>query len=735
MRRVCIVAGVVYLMGTVLLRNAIAGPQLSLDPKSLPGVIVDDTQAEVTGTWSHSTHVAPYIGEGYLHDENKDKGTKTARYTAELPKSGNYQVSVSYTTGATRASNVPIKITTADGEQSLTLNQRRPLSKENPFMSLGVFRFSADKKAVLEISNTETNGHVIADAVQFLPAAEDVALGPNKLAGEPLADALKTNKSVLPEIKPSGVTKKDATKKDPLQVASVIPSSEIKPPTTEAHVPKHPVKKITSADLDALLDKELKGQPQAELTSDEQFLRRVTLDLIGRQPTAGELSAFIAEKAADKRSQTIDRLLSSDDFGRNWANYWSDVISHRVQPPELTFMTYTPLKEWLAKELNAGTPWHTIVTNMLTATGTVKDNPAATFVAYHQSNAVNLAGETTRIFLSIQIHCAECHDHPFDNWKQVQFHQMAAFFARGKTKMPQNESLGAQLLENDKGEQKNPKTGKVMEPVVLTGDIVVPGVSDAERRAALAHWVTHPDNPWFDKAFTNRVWARLMGRGFCEPVDNIGELQEHLLGDVHQAVADHFTATENDIKDLYRLILNSRAYQRQLPSQDEMKKIQFAAAKTAKLRGDEVFASLTTAIDLPNFTPPKMAATGAVRFPPPPKSTRDLVVDAFDFDPSFPPEMISRTMAQAMWLMNNQQLQAQINAKPDSGTLLAKLLTSESDDRAVIAKLFERVLARKPSEKESEIALEHVTQIKDRGAAFEDVLWSLVNGTEFTTKP
>src|SRR5581483_4956224 len=141
------------------------------------------------------------------------------------------------------------------------------------------------------------------------------------------------------------------------------------------------------------------------------------------------------------------------------------------------------------------------------------------------------------------------------------------------------------------------------------------------------------------------------------------------------------------------------------------------------LRGDEVFESLVTAISLPNVTPEAVKPTAAIRFPPPPKSTRDIVAEAFGFDPSLPQDEVFRTMGQAMLLMNNEQLQAQINAKPESGTMLAKLLEQEPNDRAVVERLFQLLLARKPTAKEAEITLQHVREVQQRGPAFEDVLW------------
>ena len=193
-------------------------------------------------------------------------------------------------------------------------------------------------------------------------------------------------------------------------------------------------------------------------------------------------------------------------------------------------------------------------------------------------------------------------------------------------------------------------------------------------------------------------------------------------------------ATGYDHRELLRLITSTHTYQRKLQNIPGNAKIPFITARTKKLRGDEVFSSLVVAVDLPNVTPPRAAKTGAVRFPPPPKSTRDLVQDAFGYDPSFPDSRIIRTMTQAMFMMNNEQIQKQIDASAKSESVLSKLLIAEKDDQQVVIKLYHAVLARSPSQKEREIVTRHLGKSKNRGAAFEDLLWSLINSAEFTTR-
>jgi hypothetical protein len=498
--------------------------------------------------------------------------------------------------------------------------------------------------------------------------------------------------------------------------------------------------KLTPQTLDALLLKELPDLAKTPLTDDEQFLRRVTFDLIGRQPTLEEMTAFQKDSAAGKRARVIDRLLASEEYGKHWANYWSDTISYRVPPPELTFLQYGSFKTWLAEHLNNNTHWDEIARHLLTASGPIKKDPAVTFIGYHQGNPVKLASETSRIFLGVQIECAQCHNHKQDVWKRRQFHSLAAFYARTSAKLGTvQDGSSTEIKDAGKGEYEMPhysdprQKGSVMTPTFLTGEELEPGLADLDRRTALAKFVTDGNNPWFARAYVNRIWGKLMRRGFYEPVDSLGDYQDPVLTNVHKALAAHFTASQFDMKDLFRLVLNSNAYQQADPIGLLFVKSSSPATHN-KLSGDEVFQALVTGIGLPNITPPKMKATKEIRFPPPPKSTRDIVAEKFGYDPSLCPEEVSRNMSQAMLLMNNEQIQKQINADPKSGTLLSKLLQAERDDRKLFERLFRQLLARQPNQREIDIALAHIQRAPNRGTAFEDLVWALVNTAEFTTR-
>ncbi len=686
------------LISTGLLALSLVLPTSLLAAEPL-GIVLDDADAKLIGTWKRSTISKPFFNEGYSTALGGSGASLT--YRVSIKQAGKYHVLMSYPAGGNRSAMTPVIIPTVDGEQTVIVNQKKDPVGPGGFHVLGQFSFAQGDVAIT-IGTEGTKDYIIADALRVLTDDEFAVVAKDE---KPiLTNASKTVAKPTPE------------KKVVPQPAAIVVEA------FSRTVPSQPPKRLTPEELDALLKPHQGDMKSDELASDETFLRRVHLDIIGRQPKPDERAAF-HEDGADRRAKVVERLLAQPEFGTNWANYWSDVISHRVFEPELTFLNYSTFKGWLAQQFNSGVGWDEIAYRVITATGKVGDNPAATFIGFHSGDRSRLAGETTRVFLAVQIQCAECHDHKFIDMPQKTFHELAAFFARTEAKLPRNESDGIAVNSKADGEHKMPgKGGGTMVPTAFGLKQVELGTSDLGRRQELARWIIAPENPYFARAFVNRLWSRFIGEGFCEPVDEIGLAAHPKMPEVHTAVAEHFIASNYDLRAVIRLIAATKAYQRR--PQDP----------SGRLRGDEIFDSLAAAVELPNVVGTKAKADGAFRFPVPPKSTRDLVNDAFGFDPSFSKEQIVRSLREAMFLMNNSQLQKQIDAKPDSGTILGVLIAQEKDDSKAIGILFRRVLARDPTARELEVSKRHIEKLNDRPAAYEDLLWSLLNSAEFTTR-
>ena len=183
--------------------------------------------------------------------------------------------------------------------------------------------------------------------------------------------------------------------------------------------------------VDELLQKELlqTADNLAPASDDATFLRRVSLDITGELPSLKEINQFSADPNPNKRADVVEKLLASEEYGRNWGRYWRDVIMYR-RTEDRALIGANSLEKYLTEQLNTGTGWHKITTDLLTATGNVAEDGRNGLILAQQAETEETAAEVSRIFLGIQIQCAQCHDHPSDKWKREQFHELAAFVPR-----------------------------------------------------------------------------------------------------------------------------------------------------------------------------------------------------------------------------------------------------------------------------------------------------------------
>ena len=334
---------------------------------------------------------------------------------------------------------------------------------------------------------------------------------------------------------------------------------------------------LTSAELDRLLEQYLKKtNPKVEpapLTSDVEFVRRVHLDLAGAPPTPGQILFFVNDKSKDKRARLIDALLQSPAYARNWAHYWKDVIRFHATNQNALQVRYDALEDWLTEQFKKNKPWDEIAKAMITATGRVDENGAASLALAHEAKPVELAGEISRIFLGVQIQCAQCHDHKTDSWKREQFHEFAAFFS-GTRARPIVRAMPGQLPVFEVEVQGRPRytmpdlanpTKQI--PVApkfflasAQADAKLPETIDAVARRTLgASYITGQDNPWFARAFVNRIWYALMGESFYDAVDDIGPERTPKAPEVIETLAGQWQKGGYDIRWLLRTIMGTEA--------------------------------------------------------------------------------------------------------------------------------------------------------------------------------
>jgi hypothetical protein len=317
------------------------------------------------------------------------------------------------------------------------------------------------------------------------------------------------------------------------------------------------------------------------------------------------------------------------------------------------------------------------------------------FALAYDNDPSEIASQTARLFMGISLGCAECHDHPFDRWKREQFHELTAFFAPGKYYMPG---------------QYDPSQKSLVEAQFLLGEKPPEGLKpDALRVAVAAYLVYNPDNYWFARAYVNRIWNELLGEGFYA-VDSLGPDKECVYPLVINRLAAVFRYRSFNVKCVFRTIMNSQTYQREIRTAKSPSEI-FTAVRPARLRPDQVVNSVEHVV-------------GSL-----PQRPRRALAETFDADPSVPQESLEGSLQQALLLMNNPQLQNGLS----KSKLKADALSAKSDEQ-LLHKLYLGVLARQATRAELSRGKDYLRKTPNRSEAVDDLLWVLVNSTEFLTK-
>ena len=484
----------------------------------------------------------------------------------------------------------------------------------------------------------------------------------------------------------------------------------------------------------------------AARSDDETFLRRAYLDIVGDIPSPEAVIAFLLDPSEDKRDRLVQELLNDPHYGQNWARYWRDVVFFRAQEERARIAANAMVAD-LAQQFNDNEGWDRVASKFITASGDVRENGHTAIIMAQNGRTEETTAEISRIFLGIQIQCAQCHDHPYDRWKREQFHELASFFpriavrnVRDMTKRSfevySNDRYRSKKRKNDNNDRRpqaehrmpdldNPEVpGQVMQPkFFLTSAELPPGKRDAERREQLAEWLT--DNEWFAIAVVNRLWSELVGEGFYEPIDDIGPDRQATAPTAVKLLAKKFSESGYDLKWLLTTICQTEAYQRAARPRRGPTETPFIANVPQRLRSDQLFNTLFTALNVEEASS-NSSNYGAQRRQSRP---RDQFGGLFGFDPSDSRESVSATIPQSLALMNAYEVNRYVRASKKN--LLAGLLDEISDNEALIVELYLRCLSREPHDDELARAMAYCDEIRRRDEAFEDLLWVLINSAEF----
>jgi hypothetical protein len=487
----------------------------------------------------------------------------------------------------------------------------------------------------------------------------------------------------------------------------------------------------------------------ADLAPDHVFLRRAFLDALGLLPTAKEAREFLVDPDPNKREKLIDRLLARPEFAEYWAQKWSDLL--RNEEKSLDKKGVAVFHRWITAQVAADRPLNEFAHDILSATGSSYANPPANFWRAVRDPTLR-AESVAQVFLGVRIACARCHNHPFDRWTIDDYYGFSGNFSRISYRVLENnrrddldkhEFVGEQIVyQTRSGEVMNPRTKAPARPVFL-GSSPRASAAWADRLTALADWVAAPDNPFFARAQVNRVWLHLMGRGLVDPNDDFRVTNPPSNPELLDWLAKDFAAGGFRLKPLVRRIMMSRVYQLTATTEDANTMeddLHHSHALVQPLEAEQLLDALAQVTDVPVRFRGYPAGIRANQVPAPPHSGRRGSFDGMGerFLKTFgkPDRLLTCEcersddpgLLQAFQLITGELTNALIR---DPDNRLGKLLSADKSDAEILEEIYLAALCRRPTPVESEKLLALLAAAKDRRAAWEDVLWAVVNSKEF----
>jgi hypothetical protein len=501
---------------------------------------------------------------------------------------------------------------------------------------------------------------------------------------------------------------------------------------------------IDDLNLQQLQTLQLKPSPRCD---DDAFLRRATLDTIGRLPTLQERDRYLLEPSQSRRDWLIEQLLASEDFVDYWTYRWCDMLlinGTRLRP--VAVKTYY---QWVHDCVRENKPWDQMVREILTATGSSDQNGATNFYALHQSPE-DMTENACQAFLGLSIGCAKCHNHPLEKWTNDQYYAMANLFARVRAKGWGGDGRNGDglrtLYVSTSGELIQPTRGKPQPPAPLDAE-PLEFDDPRDRRQVLADWLTNPENPYFSRAIANRVWANFFGRGLVEQADDLRLSNPASSEPLLAAAAQHVVDAEFDLKQLMRTILRSETYGRSsIPlaeNRDEHKYLSryYPRRLMAEVLLDSIDQSLGTATKFDEVAFPGADFQKTEFYK---QGTRaielyDAAVNSY-FLKTFgrnPREITCEcersdepSMVQVLHLSNGETLNPKL---AEEGNRISRMIADGKEDAEIIQTLFAAALAREPTDAERRNLLSIRAEYgDDRATALQDVAWGILTSTEFT---
>ncbi|HUG66538.1 MAG TPA: DUF1549 and DUF1553 domain-containing protein [Pirellulaceae bacterium] len=471
--------------------------------------------------------------------------------------------------------------------------------------------------------------------------------------------------------------------------------------------------------------KKLRIQPSA-VCSDEEFLRRVTIDITGALPTVEEYYAFTQDTDPAKRDKLVDDLLSRKEFVELWVMKWAELLQIRTTQ-QITTKPMLRFYNWVQERIASNMPMDQMVRELLGASGGTFANAATNY--YQMESDPNKVSENiAQVFMGMRLQCAQCHNHPFDRWTMDDYYGFSAFFAQIGRKA--SEDPREQIIFNRaSGEVNHPIGNRRMEPKFLGGE--VPDVAGKDRRVVMADWMASSDNPYFATNLANIVWHHFFGRGIINEVDDVRISNPPVNPELLTALGQKFTEYDYDFKKLVRDICTSRTYQLGTQTNESNKSDDrnFSHASIRRLRAEVLLDAISQVTDTKNKFPGLPTGARAVQIANGNTSnyflttfgraTRESVCACeVKMEPN---------LSQALHLLNGDTLQTKIQG----GKLVETRLNEKVPPAQIVEEIYVRCLTRKPLETEMKDLLAVLEQEKDDKRVLEDIFWALLNSREF----
>ena len=509
-------------------------------------------------------------------------------------------------------------------------------------------------------------------------------------------------------------------------------------PATEAMpTPNNFIDERVFASLDEI------GLPASELCDDPTFIRRVTLDIAGRLPTLEETRSFLENPSSTKRNELIQRLLRSGDYADFFANKWTTLLKNRRDDASDITSNFA-FHFWVRDSLLANKPYDQWVRELLAATGTVLENPAVAWYKRVKEPKEQIE-DVAQLFLGVRMQCAQCHHHPFEKWSQDDYYGLVAFFSQVGRKPTGIRGEDQIFHQRGVAEAKNVRSGVMIRPSAL-GEPVGVISPDTDPRLNLADWMAKADNPFFAKALVNRYWKHFFKRGLIEPEDDIRDSNPPTNPELLAALEKHFIDSGFDLKELVRVITESKTYQlsaqpRELNRTDGQNYSHFYPKR---LQAEVLLDSIDQLTGIPTTFANLPPGTRAISLPDNSYNRASPLLVVFGR-----PENTSvcecervqgSSLAQSLHMLNSDEIKNKVSH--DSGRAATLMKAMKSDEENIL-ELYLRAYSRQPSPEELRFALDYLSEpvlgndgkpIDESNARrrnLEDFVWALMNTKEF----